>query len=346
MIRSAGRRRQLWVVLALIGWVTWGGLCAPVVQAAMAPGKTTALEIHRSQGRQRDVVRQELRRYAVELQGLSDEGLRSYVERLGQLQSSLDSDSGIPLAERRDLTERLLLRAAQVGLMLQERGGTSRPSGRSREAAPMQSGLALGDALSEMLWGNPMVFAGLVGGLVIAFALGNLLGYRHGARQASYYGEGDPRIRFLARPPTHPEPQGMSERITLPLIRKALSEGRTVLLQLGYDVAPSHRQRYLELVRQMRQALEKADGLTYSAWEDPRHPHRFYELLTCKRSAALDVLTATDGPLAILGEEIESCRLPSGLTLRRIWWAVPPRAEVASDLAPVREAVPVHEEVG
>ena len=210
----------------------------------------------------------------------------------------------------------------------------------------MQSGLALGNALSEMLWGNPIVLAGLFGVLVIAFALGNLLGYRRGARQASYYGEGDPRIRFLARPPTQPTPQGKSERITLPLIREALSEGRTVLLQLGYDVAPSRRLRYLELVRRMRQALERTDGLTYSAWEDPHHPHRFYELLACKRLAALDALTATDGPLATLGEEIEACRLPSGLTLRRIWWAVPPQAEGANDLAPVREVAPVHEEVG
>jgi hypothetical protein len=346
MIRSAGRRQQLWVVVALIGWVTWGGLCAPVVQAAITPGKTAELEIHHPQRLQRDSVRQELSRSTVELQGLSNKGLRAYVERLGLLHSSLESESGIPLAERRDLTERLLLRAAQVGLMLQERGEASGPSGRSREAAPVQSGLAVGDALSEMLWGNPMVFAGLVGGLVIVFALGNLLGYRHGARQASYYGEGDPRIRFLARPPAHPAPQGQSERITLPLIRDALSEGRTVLLQLGYDVAPSHRLRYLELVRQMRQALERAEGLTYSAWEDPRHPHRFYELLACKRLAALDVLTANDGALTILGDEIEACRLPAGLTRRRIWWAVPLQAEGASHLAPVREDTPVREEVG
>ncbi|HSB78687.1 MAG TPA: hypothetical protein VLM91_07870, partial [Candidatus Methylomirabilis sp.] len=182
---------------------------------------------------------------------------------------------------------------------------------------------------------------GLVGCLVIAFALGNLFGYRRGARQASYYGEADPRFRFL-RQPAAPSPRRKEPgRITLAMIRGALSDGRTVLLQLGYDVAPSRRSHYLELLRQMQDALDGAQGLTHSAWEDPRHPHRFYELLVCQRLEALDTLTATDGLLAKLGEEIEACRLSGGLILRRVWWSVPAGSQSARSLPPIPGAASI-----
>ena len=88
----------------------------------------------------------------------------------------------------------------------------------------------------------------------------------------------------------------------------------------------------------MQEALEGARGLTHSAWEDPRHPHRFYEVLVCQRPAALEALTTTDGLPARLGEEIEACRLSGGFILRRVWRSVPAGSQAGSDLPPISDA--------
>ncbi|HYL79823.1 MAG TPA: hypothetical protein VEU07_03370, partial [Candidatus Acidoferrum sp.] len=252
---------------------------------------------------------------------------------------------GLSPSERRELSERLLVRAAQVGLMLRGRAGSPAVAESGRLVSAVDPGATSPMGLSWPFLGDAGILAGLIGGLVITFALGNLIGYRRGARHASYYGEGDPRIRFLTRPPTRPAAQGESGRISLPSIREALADGRTVLLQLGYDVAPSRRLRYLELLGQMQAALEGAAGLTYSVWEDPRHPNRFYELLVCRRPTALDPLTTTDGLLARLGEEIETCRLSGGLILRRVWWSVPAGTKAGHDVPPIPDAASIHEGV-
>lgn len=326
----------MWAVFVLIGWIAWGELCVPDYALAAADS-----QVLRSGAPERAVLQDELSRSMPELQAWSDGELRAYVDRLAQLQSSLEWGSGLSPSERRDLNARLLARATQVGLMLRKRAGAPAVAGGGRRASTVDPGPVSLVGLAGSLLGDSGILVGLLGGLVIAFALGNLIGYRRGARQASYYGEGDPRIRFLMRPPARPVRQGEPGRITLPLIREALTDGRTVLLQLGYDVAPSRRPRYLELLRQMQGALEGAQGLTHSAWEDPRHPHRLYELLVCQRPAALDALTTTDGLLARLGEEIETCRLSGGLVLRRVWWSVSAGSQGASALPPVPDAASI-----
>jgi hypothetical protein len=95
-------------------------------------------------------------------------------------------------------------------------------------------------------------------------------------------------------------------------------------MQLGYEIAPEQRVEYLELMREMQRILSEADGQTYSVWEDPRHPNRFYELLTCHRLVALDRLTRSQGELPGLAAQVEACRVPGRPVLRRAWWGVLP----------------------
>jgi hypothetical protein len=328
--------QQLRAVFALIVWMAVAQLSiSHTTLAAASP------ESLRSGAPDRTELQDELTRSMTELQAWSDKDLRAYVDRLAQLQSSLEWESDLLPQERRDLNERLLARAAQVGLLLRERAGAAVVAGSSRRVAAAEPGAAWLAGLVGTALGDSGILVGLLGGLAIAFALGNLMGYRRGARQASYYGEGDPRLRFLTRPPAQPPRQGVPGRISLQLIREALSDGRTVLLQLGYDIAPSRRPRYLELLREMQEALEGSEGLTHTAWEDPRHPHRFYELLVCQRPAALDALTTTDGLLARLGEDIEACRHPSGLVLRRVWWSISAGSKSARSLLPFPDAASI-----
>jgi hypothetical protein len=110
----------------------------------------------------------------------------------------------------------------------------------------------------------------------------------------------------------------------LPQIREALFAGRTVLMQLGYEIAPSRRAEFLELMREMQRILVGLEGQTYSVWEDPRHPNRFYELLACHRLGTLDRLTRSQGELSDLAARVEACRVPGRPVLRRAWWGVLP----------------------
>lgn len=336
VIRAKPWRPETWAVFVLISWMAWVPWYA--WDAAVPAAGAEALH---SGAFDRGGFQEELSHPVAELQAWSEGNLRAYVDRLAQLQSSLERASGLSPSERRDLRERLLTRAAQVGLMLRDRAGAPATAESDRRVSAVDSGTDWLMGLTGSFQGDSGVLAGVFGGVVIAFALGNLIGYRRGARHASYYGEGDPRIRFLTRAPAQAAQPRESGRITLPLIREALADGRTVLLQLGYDVASSRRSRYLELLGQMQAALEGAVGLTYSAWEDPRHPYRFYELLVCRRPAALDPLTTTDGLLARLGEEIEACRLSGGLVLRRVWWSVPTGSKAGRDLPPIPDAASI-----
>lgn len=336
LIRVKPWRPEMWAVFVLIGWMAWGELSAPGY--ALAAGGTGAL---RSGTFDRTALQNELSRSLSELRAWSDEQLRTYGDRLAQLQASLEGESALSPSERDDLNQRLLTRAAQVGLLLRERARAPAAVEGKRGASVVESGPVWLVGLAGWFTTESGLLLGLVGGLVIAFALGNLFGYRRGARQASYYGEADPRFRFLRRPAA-PSSRGKEPgRITLAMIRGALSDGRTVLLQLGYDIAPSRRSHYQDLVRQMQEALDGAQGLTHSAWEDPRHPHRFYELLVCQRLEALDTLTVTEGLLAKLGEEIEACRLSGGLILRRVWWSVPAGSKSAGSHLPIPGAASI-----
>jgi hypothetical protein len=133
--------------------------------------------------------------------------------------------------------------------------------------------------------------------------------------------------------------------MTLEEIRKALGSGYTVLLQMGYEVTPSRRRRFLGLARKAQEILHGIEGQTYTVWEDPGHPNRFYELLVCRQLEVLDQLASTHGGLPKLAEEIEACRVPSGFSLHRAWLEALPDAQGAPRIGPAAEGSLIHQGV-
>jgi hypothetical protein len=123
--------------------------------------------------------------------------------------------------------------------------------------------------------------------------------------------------------------------MTLEEIRTALESGHTVLLQMGYEITPNRRRRFLGLAREAQEILRGIEGQTYTVWEDPGHPNRFYEFLVCRRLEVLDQLASTHGPLPKLAEEMETCRVPSGFSLHRAWLGALPDAHGAPRIAAV-----------
>jgi hypothetical protein len=119
-------------------------------------------------------------------------------------------------------------------------------------------------------------------------------------------------------------------------IRQSLAEGRPVLLQLGYDVAPRRREEYLAAIREWQRELNVLSGPVHSVWEDPRRPNRYYEVVGCDRLEVLELLTSDRGELGGLNAKIEACRFPGRPVLRRAWWgAFPDRVADASRLLAV-----------
>lgn len=272
---------------------------APAGRAAAGPGFD------------RQIVEAELSR---QVQGESVDALQTRLRRLAEVHASLDL-ADLPQDERRALRERVLARMAEVGLLLRPRGQEVVP--RARSAAPVS---AFGASLAGLVEESSGLLVLVLGGLVVCFALGNLAGYRRGARQASYYGDGDPRMRFIAR--GHNDPRLPAARVTLEQIRRRLRDGHAVLLQLGYEIEPGERVHFLAAVTRMQEALRGMEGHTFTVWEDPRHPNRFYECLECRDLAALDRLMALDDPLPELAAEVEACRPPDGWIIRRAWWGI------------------------
>jgi hypothetical protein len=329
MRKFGNRHLAVWATALAVG-MAWCLFWPPAVLAAekKAPGPA---------GFDRAALREELARPVPELQKQGADALKAHVRRLTDLYSGLETAADIPPSERRALSDHILGRVAQVSLLL--RGEQTGAAGVRAKDGPSGGVLAIVLRATDALSDNSLLLIGLVGGLIVVFALGNLAGYRRGSRHASYYGyaEGDPRIRFVAR--GLPEPDGAKEigRVTLQQIREHLLAGRTVMLQLGYEVSPEHRGRYLELVRGMRQAMGRLDGgQSYAVWEDPRHANRFYEVLTCQRLSTLERLLRYPGELGAMAAGIEACRVPRRPVLRRTWWGVvpepgengrPPRAE-------------------
>jgi len=93
-------------------------------------------------------------------------------------------------------------------------------------------------------------------------------------------------------------------------------------LQLGYEIVSSRREEFLGLIREMHLALNDQGDDVYSAWEDPRRPNRFDEVVVCRRLETLDLLTSDRSELAALDAEIEACWRPGRLVLRRAWWRI------------------------
>ena len=297
-------------------WLLQGALA---VSAALA-GQDMARP---SGGFDRAALEKELSRPLGELQRQGTDALRIHVQRLTELYSSLDLTPGLSPEDRRVLSDHILARVAQVGMLAREGNSTTEAGQKARSGA--MSVWAVSRGALGFLGENSLVVIGLLGGVVIAYALGSLAGYRRGASQASYYGAGDPRMWFATR--AHEGPAGLTEfpvRITLDQIRRTLASGRTALMQLGYEIAPRHRREFLGLIREMHQMLNDVDGQVHSVWEDPRHPNRFYEIVVCHRLEALDLLTSDLSELAGLDTAIEKCWLPGRPVLRRAWWGVLP----------------------
>lgn len=269
-------------------------------------------------------VLEEMARLSGDLRTSPTEALRAHGQRLAELYAALETAGDLPPAERRAVGETILARVAEVGLLLRQRTGDRPPDGErewgARTLAARVSGLGgPGGLLSD----GTTLLLGLLGGLVIAFALGSLAGYRRGTSQASYYGAvGDPRIRFLARSAGRGDDGSGPSRVSVSQLKDMLARGRTVLLQLGYEVKPDMRPRYLELIAKMQVGMGPLDGQHYTVWEDPRHPNRFYELLVCYRPEALERLMGRDWHLSEIAGEIEACRTPDGPVFRRAWWAL------------------------
>jgi len=244
------------------------------------------------------------------VQGDSPEVLEGRLRWLADAYAAL-SLSTLPEPERKALGDRILGQIAQGEILLR---GRIRET--DRRLAPMRSG---GEPWAAFVRDSSGLLMAAMAAVVVCFALGSLVGYRHGARHASYYGEGDPRLRFLSRPPAAPE-QRNGQPMALEQIRRRLRDGQPVLLQLGYEIDPKERVRFLAALGDMQRALGEVEGLRFAAWEDPRHLNRFYECLECRRLQALDRLTDLTGPLPGLAAEIEACRPADGWIVRRAWW--------------------------
>jgi len=305
-------------LLGLVAWVLGGLLIVVGPALAGVPGESSGSDFNRA------ALQEELARSPLELKQQGPDALQAHVQRLSEMYASLNLARGVSPEERRVLSDTILARVVQAGLLLREgRPGSPTESG-GRGAAAQATALSVLDGAAGLLTDNSLLLVGLLGGAIITFSLGSMAGYRRGASQASYYGESDPRMWFVARDQERRGTPGQLPRITLPQIREALSAGRTVLMQLGYEIAPEQRVEYLELMREMQRILSEADGQTYSVWEDPRHPNRFYELLTCHRLVALDRLTSSKGELPGLATQVEAYRVPGRPVLRRVWWGVLP----------------------
>ena len=277
----------------------------------------------------------ELWRPLSDLREQGPEALRSHLEHLTGMYAALDGADDVPEAERRVVRDRILTRVAQIGLQTRGEGASASRNSKTRgwwATAAGSSGLL--DGALGVLGEHSVQFVGALGVLIVAYSLGRLAGYRRGASEASYYGAGDPRLLFVSRARESTGPAAPVVRITLDQIQATLAAGRTVLLQLGYEISPRRREEFLGLIREMGLALNDLGDRVYSAWEDPRHPNRFYEVVVCRSLETMELLTSARSELAGLDARIEACWRPGRPVMRRAWWGIfPERGEEEARLA-------------
>jgi hypothetical protein len=310
------RYAQIFVAAALIGWV--GGCllfgraaAADPVAGRGAPGLPVG-------GFDRAALQKELSRPLESLEKQPTEALRAYVQRLGDLHFALGLAVDVSPEERRALSEQILTRVGRVGLVIRQRMAEPRPPAKGRALPAPASGPPPRGDLVGVLLDNSGLLVRLLGGLLIAFALGYLVRERR-TRAMGAVARSDRRKESPLPVPVPSETPGEGRPMTLEEIRTALESGHTVLLQMGYEIAPSRRPRFLGLAREAQEILRGIEGQAYTVWEDPGHPNRFYELLVCRRLEVLDQLASAHGPLPKLAEEMEACRVPSGFSLHRAW---------------------------
>jgi hypothetical protein len=326
------RHSQIFLAAGLIGWMgccLFFGHSAAAIAAESLPGAVGRFD--------RAALQKELSQPLKALEKEPTEELRAHVQRLGDLHFSLQLAVDVSPEERRALSEQILTRVGQVGLVIRQRMLEPRVSTKSKSLPAAGPGRPPRSDLVGLILDNSGLLLRLLGGLFIAFALGYL------ARELSAGGATQAVVRSerRAKAPTPvlipSETPSDGRAMTLEEIRKAVDSGCTVLLQMGYEITPDRRHRFLALAREAQEILRGIEGQTYTVWEDPGHPSRFYELLVCRRLEVLDLLASSDGPLPKLAEEIEACRVPSGFSLHRAWLEALPDALGAPQVAAVTE---------
>jgi hypothetical protein len=175
------------------------------------------------------------------------------------------------------------------------------------------------DDLVAVVLQNAGLLVRLIGGLLIAYALGSLVTQSRLLRSVRPIRREE--SKGLSPPPgPWPAPTRGRAAVSLAEIRGALAAGHTVMLHMGYEIAPSQRAQFLKLIRKMQRILSGVGGHTYTVWEDRTRRNRFYELLTCRDVGVLEHLAAARGRLPRLVKKVEACRVPNGFAFRRVWW--------------------------
>lgn len=322
------RHAESFVIAALIGWVGWCTLSglAPAATAAEPPSGAGASGLVLGEF-DRAALQKELSVPLESLERQPTEALRAHVQRLGDLHFALELAVDVSPEERRTLSEQILTRVGQVALLIRQRMAEPHPPAKSR-ALPATD-------LAGVLVENSGLLLRLLGGLLIAFALGYLVRERRAIRVTASLVRSDREKESPVPVPSETPSEGRP--MTLEEIRKALGAGYTVLLQMGYEVTPPRRRRFLALAQEAQEILRGIEGQTYTVWEDPGYPNRFYELLVCRRLEVLDQLASGHGPLPKLAEEIEACRVSSGFSLHRAWLGALPDAQGTPRIAAVTE---------
>jgi hypothetical protein len=253
----------------------------------------------------------------------SAESLRVYVQRLADIQFAMELAVDVSPAEQRILSDQILTRIGQVGFLIRQRvSGRSMP-GRPRAFPSREPGVPSGDDPVGVVLQNAGLLVRLVGGLLIAYALGSLVTQSRVLR--SVRPARREQSKDLSPPPgPWPAPTRGRAAVSLAEIRGALAAGHTVMLHMGYDIAPSQRPQFLKRIRKMQKVLRGVGGHTYTVWEDRTRRNRFYELLTCRDVSVLEHLAAARGPLPRLAKKVEACRVPNGFAFRRVWWEADP----------------------
>jgi len=340
------RGRQLLSTVALIGCLGWGLLydLASAASATESPSGVGASGLPVGSF-DREALRKELAQPLENLAGQPAEALRSHVQQLADLHFALELALDVSPAERRVLSEQILTRVGQVGLMIRQRTTEPQGSGKGRRMLATDAGPPPSGDLAGALLENSGLILRLLGGLLIAFALGYFVRERRASKAAPSAGASNQRTDLQPRTPIAVETPGEGRPMTLPEIRHAMTSGRTVLLQMGYEIAPSRRRRFLRLARDAQGILRDLEGQTYTVWEDPSHPNRFYELLVCRRIEVLERLADAASPLSKLAEEIEACRVHSGFSLHRAWLGALPDEPGATWIVPLADGSPARRRV-
>lgn len=253
------------------------------------------------------------------LQNQSAERLRAYAQRLADLQFAMELAVDVSPAERRVLSDQILTRIGQVGFLTRQRVAGKTIPEKLLVSPSRELGLPSADDLVSVILQNAGLLVRLVGGLLIAYALGSLVTQSRFLRSVRPIRR--EQSKGLSPPPgPWPEPIRGKAAVSLAEIRGALSAGHTVMLHLGYEVTPSQRAQFLKRIRKMQGILRGVGGHTYTVWEDRTRRNRFYELLTCRGVGVLEHLAAARGRLPRLVKKVEACRVPNGFAFRRVWW--------------------------